>query len=290
MLSTRLGQQDEQLARDRHWIDELSQQLGDTTTQLTLISKVLDHLPASHVPVATPAKVPAVPNTSSISGTAPPGQASSLPQQSTALGGVGPSMSSFQINREAVPHSHTGFLQSSQDLQDEAFSFQDQALNSTLNHPSRPFLPSSFLTQFPLSLHTPTQGQHLVLNQQQHPQATVTTGLAGATQHSTMDGTFYSRLGLTTLPAMGPLSYSSQMATSVPSIVMDIATMANVIPNVPLKQQQRIIQGEVIDLSELLQADFQFKYASVDSNDAFELVHKDKTVLMWPRKKGKQID
>ena len=67
----------------------------------------------------------------------------------------------------------------------------------------------------------------------------------------------------------------------------DIATMAKVIPNVPLKLQQRIIQGEFIDLSELLQADFQFKYASVDSNDAFELVHKDEIVLMWPRKKGK---
>ena len=53
---------------------------------------------------------------------------------------------------------------------------------------------------------------------------------------------------------------------------------------------KKIIQGEFIDLSELLQADFQFKYASVDSNNAFKLVHKDKTVLMWPRKKGKQID
>ena len=59
---------------------------------------------------------------------------------------------------------------------------------------------------------------------------------------------------------------------------------------VPLKLQQRTIQGEFIDLSELLQADFQFKYASVDSNDAFELVHKDETILMQPRKKGKQID
>ena len=70
----------------------------------------------------------------------------------------------------------------------------------------------------------------------------------------------------------------------------DIATMAKVILNVPLKLQQRIIQGGFIDLSELLQADFQFKYASIDSNYVFKLVHKDKTVLMWPRKKGKQID
>ena len=73
-------------------------------------------------------------------------------------------------------------------------------------------------------------------------------------------------------------------------MAMDIATMAQVIPNVLLKLQQRIIQGEFIDLSELLQVDFQFKYASVDSNNAFELVHKDKTVFMQPRKKGRQID
>ena len=70
----------------------------------------------------------------------------------------------------------------------------------------------------------------------------------------------------------------------------DIATMAKVIPNVSMKIQQRIIQGEFINLSELLQADFQFKYASIDSNDAFELVCKDKTVHMLPRKKGRQIN
>ena len=73
-------------------------------------------------------------------------------------------------------------------------------------------------------------------------------------------------------------------------MAMDIAPMAKVIPSVTLKLQQRIIQGEFIDLSELPQADFQFKYPSIDSNNAFELVHKDKAVLMWPRKKGKQID
>ena len=70
----------------------------------------------------------------------------------------------------------------------------------------------------------------------------------------------------------------------------DIATMAKVVANMPLKLQQRIIQGEFIDLSELLQADFQFKYASIEDNNGFMLVHKDKTVLMWSRKKGKQIN
>ena len=43
-------------------------------------------------------------------------------------------------------------------------------------------------------------------------------------------------------------------------------------------------------LSELLQADFEFKYASIDSNNVFELIHKDEMVLLRPRKKGKQID
>ena len=70
----------------------------------------------------------------------------------------------------------------------------------------------------------------------------------------------------------------------------DIATMAKVIPNVPLKLQQRILKGEFIDLSELLQADFQFKYALLDSNNAFELVHKDETMIMQPRKKCMWID
>ena len=82
--------------------------------------------------------------------------------------------------------------------------------------------------------------------------------LSGATQHSTLEGTFYSnsRLGLGTLPATGPLPCNSQTITNATSMATDIATMAKVIPNVPLKLQQRIIQGEFIDFSELLQPDF----------------------------------
>ena len=62
----------------------------------------------------------------------------------------------------------------------------------------------------------PALGQHSAMNLQQHPQAPVAMGLPGANQHSTMEGTFYSRAGLATLPAMGPLPYGSQTATSVP--------------------------------------------------------------------------
>ena len=211
---------------------------------------VLDCLLAPHTSMATLVEVPAVPGTSSISSATPPGQASS------ALGEVNSSASTFHINRQAAPCSHTGFPQSSQDLQEQALSFQDQAHNSTLNHSVRPFLPLDFVTQFSLSLGAPALGHHLTLNQQQHPQAAVATGLPGATQHSTMDGTFYSRSGQATLPAMESLPYSSQSATSAPSMPMDIPTMTNVIPNVPLKLQQKIIQGKLIDLSELLQADF----------------------------------
>ena len=143
-----------------------------------------------------------------------------------------------------------------------------------------------------MSLGAPTQGQHLALNQQQHPQATINIGMLRATQHSTLEGTLYSnsRLGLATLLATRPLPCSSQAITNATCMTTDIATISKVIPNVPLKLQQRIIQGEFIDLSELLQADFQFKYASVDSNDAFRLVHEDETMLMQPRKKGRQID
>ena len=137
-------------------------------------------------------------------------------------------------------HSHAGIPQSCWGLQDRAFSFQGQTQNNTWNHSARPFFPLEPLPQFPLSLGAPALGQHSALNPQQHSQAPVAMGLSGATQHSTTDGTFYSRAGLATLPAMGPLLYGSQSATSASGMAMDIATMAKVIPNVPLKLQQRI--------------------------------------------------
>ena len=117
-------------------------------------------------------------------------------------------------------------------------------------------------------------------------------GLSGTPQYNTLDGFLYSniRLGLVTLLATGPLLGISQTTTNATSMATDIATMAKVIPNVPLKIQQGIMQGEFIDLSELLQAEFQFKYVSVDSNNTFELVHKGETMVMWPRKKCRQID
>ena len=98
VLSTRFSQQDEQLARDRFQIIELSQQLSNITTQLTHISKVLDHPLASHTLTATLAGVPAAPGSSSVSSAAPPGQEPSLPQQSTASSEANPSTSSFHIN------------------------------------------------------------------------------------------------------------------------------------------------------------------------------------------------
>ena len=186
---------------------------------------------------------------------------------------------------QAAPHSHTW------DLQDQAGSSKAQTHSSTLNCSIRPFFPLDVLTQFPVSLGIPAQGQHLALNQQQCSQAKINMGMFGTTQHSTFKGTLYgnNRLGLASLPATGPLPCSSQAITNVNCMAMDIATMAKVIPSVPLKLQQRIIQGEFIDLSELLQADFQFKYASVGSNNAFKIVHQDKTMLMWTRNKGRQI-
>ena len=99
VLSTRLGQQDEQSAKDRCQTDELSQQLSDTTTQLAHISKVLDHLLTSHTPMATLVDAPAAPSTSAGNGTVlweqhhlshnkalPPARSISLPAVSKSMG------------------------------------------------------------------------------------------------------------------------------------------------------------------------------------------------------------
>ena len=97
----------------------------------------------------------------------------------------------------------------------------------------------------------------------------------------------YNSSGLTNLSTPGTLPvYSAQAATNTTTMVADKATIARVIPNIPLKLQQKIVQDVFIDLSELLQAGFQFKYASVEAKDAFELVHKDENVLMHHGKKG----
>ena len=116
VLLTRVGQQDEQLAQDRQWIDKLSQQLSDTTMQLAHISKVLDHLLENHTPMAMMTGATVAPVTSSVSGTAPLGQVAACPHQNTALGEANPSTSSLHIKRQAAPLSNVGFLQPSQDL------------------------------------------------------------------------------------------------------------------------------------------------------------------------------
>ena len=185
---------------------------------------------------------------SSVSGTAPSGQVAACPCQGTALGEANPSTSSLHINRQATPLSNPGFSQPSQDLQYQVFSFWDQAHSSTLNHPTRPFLPSDFLPWFPASVDLLSQGQHAGMNQHQHQQATIVTGLPRTTQYSATDNTSHGRMGLATLPATGPQPYNIQAAASGPNMTTDITTMAKMIPSVPLKLQQRIIQGEFIDL------------------------------------------
>ena len=122
---------DKQLVRDRCHIDKLSQQLSDTTTQLTHISKVLDYLLVSHTPMTTSVEVTATPSSSPATSTAPPWQAPSLLQQSDASERANLSTSSFHINGQTAPHGHTGLPQPSQDLQYQTFFFQCQAHNST---------------------------------------------------------------------------------------------------------------------------------------------------------------
>ena len=202
--------------------------------------------------MATLVDAPAALSNSAVNVTAHLGAASSLQQQGTASSEIHSTASGFQVNGQAVPHSH-GEVQ-----QDQAGPAQTQVHNSTLSHSIRAFFPSDVLTLFPVSLGAPTLGQHLALNQQHHPQTTIIMGLSGTPQHNTLDGPLYSniRLGLVTLLATGPLLGISQKTTNAMSIATDIATMAKVIPNVPLKLLQKIIQGEFIDLSQLLQADF----------------------------------
>ena len=183
---------------------------------------------------------------------------------------------------------HAGMNQQ-QHQQDQAFSLWDQVHSSTLNHSDRPFLPLDFLPWFPASLDPLALGQHAGMNQQQHQQVTIAMGLPGATQYSTTDNTSHGRMGLATLLAIGPWPYNIQTAASGPNMTTDITMMAKMIPNVPPKLQQGVIQGEFIDLSELLQAGFQFKYASIDSNNMFKLIHKDEMVFMWPRKKASRL-
>ena len=185
--------------------------------------------------------VTAVPVTSSVSGTAPSGQGAALPHQSTASGEVNPSTSNLHINRQATPLSNAGFSQPSQDLQDQAFLFWDQAYSGALNHYARLFLPSDLLPLFPVRLDPPALGQHPGMNQQQHQQVPIAMGLPGTTQYSTTDNNSYSRSGLATLHATEPQSYSIQTAASGPNMTTDITMMAKVIPNVSPKLQQKII-------------------------------------------------
>ena len=75
------------------------------------------------------------------------------------------------------------------------------------------------------------------MNQQQHQQVTIVTGLPKATQYSTTDNMYHGRMGLAALPAAGPWPYNIQTAASGPTMTTDINMMAKVIPNVLPKLQ-----------------------------------------------------
>ena len=120
VLSTRLGQQSEEMARDGGHTEELSHQLNETSNQLTYISKVLDCLISGQTPATTPAAVTVASLPTSGSSFPSLGQAASHPQLSTASSSVNPSASSDHIGRQAALTSHTGFLQMRWDLQDHA--------------------------------------------------------------------------------------------------------------------------------------------------------------------------
>ena len=122
-------------------------------------------------------------------------------------------------------------------------AFQDHSNDALLNHSSRPVFSFGFLPQFPLGMGAYALGQRLSFHQHQQPQAATATGLPRAHQHTTTDNTTfggYSSSGLTNLSALGNLPiYSTQTTTNTSSMVIDIAIMAKVIPNVTLKLQKR---------------------------------------------------
>ena len=90
VLSTRLGQQGKERAKDRCLIEELPWQLNETNNQLAYITKVLDHLISGQTPAAVTgaSSTASGPSPSSDSGCLPLWQAASLPQPSTASGSV----------------------------------------------------------------------------------------------------------------------------------------------------------------------------------------------------------
>ena len=87
-MSTRLGQQGKERAKDRCHIEELSQQLIEARDQLAYIRKVLDHLILGQALAPTAAVV--TPASSTASRQAPSSGSSCLPPwQATSLPGIG---------------------------------------------------------------------------------------------------------------------------------------------------------------------------------------------------------
>ena len=201
-LSTRLGQQGKERAKDRHGIDEISQQLTETSDQLTYIRKVLNHLVSGQNLAPTAAS-------STVSEPAPsgcllPGQAVSLPsieippvsqaslfiaQSNTASGSVNPSISGNHTSGHAALATHTCFLQAHWDFQDhtQTLAFQGYSNDASIMHFPWPVFSSDLSPQFSSRMGTPALGQPLSFHQQQQLQAAITTGWSRAPQHSAMD-------------------------------------------------------------------------------------------------------
>ena len=290
VLSTRLGQQEEQLARDRQQIDKLSQQLCDTTTQLAHISKVLDHLLAGHTPMATLAEVPAVPGGSSVSGTTPPGQASSLPQQSMPLDKVSPSASTFHIQWTGSPLQpcRVPTIQLGSTGTSTVFPEPDPQQHLKPLHQTFP----SLILSNPVSI----ESGHSCSRPSSSPKSATTP--TGYSHHWTAWGHPAHHHGWHLLQHIGT-GYPSSHGISAIQFTDSYQCIQHAIrysyhgqgdPQCASETTAENYAEWVYRPLWASPADFQFKYASVDSNNAFKLVHKDKTVLMWPRKKGKQID
>ena len=221
-LSTGLGQQGEERAKDRCHIKELSQQLTETRDQPAYIRKVLDHLISGQTPAPTATVATASgPAPSSGCGCLLAGQATSLPgtgialasqaslfiaQSSTASDSVNLSVRGNHIDWHAASAICTGFLHTSWELQDHAqtLALQGHSNDTSITHSPWPVFSSDLLPWFSLGMGAPALDQPLCFHKQQQTEAAIATGLPRAPQHSTTDNnTFYNRAGPTNLSAPG---------------------------------------------------------------------------------------
>ena len=251
VLSTRLGQQDKQSAKDRCQIDELSQHLSDTThssptsgrswTTCLLAIPLWPHwwmLQQQQTPVEGMALSLWGQHHFSCNKALSPARYIPLPAFAKSMGRQ-PYIAMQRFNRikQVLPrHRSTTVLEPLHQAILPLRFLDPVSSDSGFPHP-RPTSSSESATTTTgynhcWTVRDPT-AQHL--------------GWPHLQQHQTRSNYPSSH---------GASAGISQTTTNATNMATDIATMAKVIPNMPLMLEWKIIQGEFIDLSELPQAYF----------------------------------